>query len=303
MKKLLFPLIMLMCFVLSGCGDESEPQEYVRLDKPDTTITATDSDSETARDYGDKKIVNGFWVNECSTGDDRWYRYIPMMSQKNPGIYDFEDSEMNKSMETCTAYNCPDGAGASGVRAGSTYIGFFSNPQLGYNTNSKDEKKDKLDLTKYTESFSLVYDDNKANLEKYDVGCITFALYKELYEDFPQIKMQLYGVPAELLDRKVGDISTCARGHYSSFRKECLDNDFSECLLITEKEITDTGIFYIDYSSLAKKYNCVQYFIVLRFSEEKDCAFYMNGISTYNIKDAEAYEKWKNDNIDSFIAE
>ena len=105
------------------------------------------------------------------------------------------------------------------------------------------------------------------------------------------------------LDRKVGDISTCARGHYSSFRKECLDNDFSECLLITEKEITDTGIFYIDYSSLAKKYNCVQYFIVLRFSEEKDCAFYMNGISTYNIKDAEAYEKWKNDNIDSFIAE
>ena len=58
MKKLLFPLIMLMCFVLSGCGDESEPQEDVRLDKPDTTITATDSDSETARDYGDKKIVD-----------------------------------------------------------------------------------------------------------------------------------------------------------------------------------------------------------------------------------------------------
>uniref|UniRef100_UPI004029D5CF hypothetical protein n=1 Tax=Lachnospira sp. TaxID=2049031 RepID=UPI004029D5CF len=307
MKKQMVCILAIMTVMLAACGANEhvsdETKADIKLDKVDN-VTDASANENTTRDYGDKKVEDGFWVQKNTTGKDEYYRYIPMMSAKLAGIYDWEDSESNKSMDTYAARNCPDGTKTAKLNGWVTTMGYYSNPQLGYNSNPDDETVQKNELVNYAESFALVADNNKKNvLQSYDVGCITFALYKDLYESFPEINMKLYGITETSIKEAVTDISECELSEYSAYIKSCADRDFSDCELLASKTIADSGIYYIDYRHLSETGNYSQYIIVLEFPQESGYAYYMNGRLCYNIDNNGEYNSRKHQHINQFIAE
>ena len=300
-KKTLICLAFLL--LLSGCDNKNEQVSDEKISVPETLEQISSTNGKTTRDYGNKNMLEGFWVKENVSGGDKWYKYIPMLPEKLAGIYDFEDGELNKSMKSYITYNCPEGTKDSKIEAAGTYSGYYTIPQLGLNANPKDEESEELGVMRSTTSFAFGQgDDNQNTLFSYDVGCITFALYKELYKDFPKIKMQIYGATEEQMTKELGDLSTWSSTDYSEYIKKCKENDYKDFKLLSEKEITDSGIFYIDYHSMSEEYNYMQYFIVLRFSESAACGYYMNGQCTYNIEDVQAYNIWKQENKGKYIA-
>lgn len=305
MLKKKYLIIMLICIMLTGCSNKNNVENKssdVEIEKPEG-IVVTENNSESNVSNDDREIVNGFWVEKCLSGNEEYYRYIPLMSSKIPGIYDFEDDEQNTKMDSYSAYNCPKGAKKVNLKSRGIYIGYFSNAQLGYNKKIENEKISENDLVKYTTSFSLVEDGNKNSMESYDVGCITMALYKDLYNDFPEINMKVYGIPKQYMEDSLGDVLKCNQTEYKSFIKKCYNNNFSECDLLAEKKIEDSSIFYLDYNSNSKNEKYSQYFIVLEFSKSSGYAYYMNGNLTYNITDTEKYLEWKNEHISQYILE
>lgn len=307
MRRKVCSMFLVMTIMLTGCSSNgnvsSESETDIKLDKVESTTQDTVNDA-TTRDYGDKQVVNGFWVQKNSTSKEEYYRYIPMMSSKIAGIYDLEDDELNKSMDTYSAYNCPDGTITAQLNGKVTTLGYYSNPQLGYNSNYNDEMLEENSLVNYKETFALITDNNNKNvLQSYDVGCITFALYKDLYDTFPQINMKLYGLKESSIESAVGDISTCDLAVYSNYLKSCANQDFSNCDLLAQKEITDSSIYYVDYKHLSEIGDYGQYFIVLEFSQKSGYAYYMNGQLNYNIKNESEYNNWKQQHINQFIAE
>lgn len=307
MKKIFCVLLMsVMMAFLTGCGGDSTSNDVtgkdVELSKPDISV-ATTASSDSERDYGDKLVVNGFWVKECTSGNSKYYRYIPMMTAKIPGIYDFEDEESNVSFDSYISYNRPAGTVRASLRGMSTQLCYFSNAQLGYNSDVSEEAVVATELSRYVEAFSLITLDNGYNsLENFDVGCITFALYKDLYDTFPDMKLLVYGVSSDVLSRKIADLKTCSSTYYVSVLNG-LASDYSECELIDEVNITESGRFYIDYKALSERGGYEQYLFVVNVSQKTGFAYYMNGYNCYDIDDADAYSKWKSANISQFIAE
>ena len=309
MKKA-FLLLMILCMLTASVGcnvrntAQQETESDVALEAPSVDITKSDSEEETTRDYGDKQVVNGFWVKQEKSGNETYYLYIPMMTTKLAGIFDFEDGEDrgNYVDNIYSNYNCPAGAGAASLKGKNLGLCYYSNAQLGFNSNPEDEKIVENEKERYVESFAVVTDDNINTVYSYDVGCVTFALYKDLYESFPDMKLQIYGVTNELINENVGDIKTCDTKAYKKFLKQCLTGGMVDCELLGEKDITDSGIFYVDYKALSEKGDYIQFMLVLSVSETTGFAYFMDTQGCYNITNQEQYAKWKEEHISQFIA-
>lgn len=319
MKKICITAMLCIALVGIGCNGKKNVSEItevdVELDKPEVTVVdnshtadsaGTDNSAvktATGSDYGDKKVVDGFWINEEKSNGEVIYRYIPLMNPKTAGIFDIEDSENNEaSSRLYSGYNAPKGTRTASLKTYSCALSYYDNAKLGYNSS---EEAFTTQEKRVVASFSLLSEDGVDNtLCSYDVGCITFALYKNIYPDYPDMKLQVYGVPDDVIMQNVGDVAKCdTRKYYNFLTKDCVNNGFAGCVLLGEKEITDSGIFYIDYKKMSEENNCTQFLLVLNVSETSGFAYFMNGNNCYNIADEEQYQLWKKQHIEQYIGE
>lgn len=306
-KFVLIIIIASVLMVCAGCSEDRmehiDAESDVELETPAVSLSYDENETKT-RDYSGMQIVDGFWVKEMKEQNEALYAYIPIMSQRVVGIYDFEDFENFELSNKYTNYNQPDGTKPANTKGWCTSLFYYTNSSLGFNSDPELEKINQTEKVRYVESFAMVGDDNKINtLYSYDVGCVTFALFKDLYENYPEIKLQVYGVPTDLISEKIGDLSNCDQKIYMALLKECVNNNMDGLTLFGEKSITDTCKLYIDYKKLSQKGKYCQFLLVLNVSELSGFAYYMNGDNYYVIDDQAKYEEWKKSHIEQFVGE
>ena len=104
MKKMI--AVFMLAILLVGCGNSEIVKETDSvLIAPEIKSQETNNTIATVRDYGSKTVVDGFWVQENPDGaGKKFYRYIPLLEKKIPGIYDVEDSEEHKSYDAFRSY-------------------------------------------------------------------------------------------------------------------------------------------------------------------------------------------------------
>lgn len=313
MKKNKYIIVGLLLTLLTGCSNTSNSASLATdevLSAPSVSVIDGGNEEATGS-YDNMEIVNGFWVKEIKDKNGTVYAYVPMMSEKINGIYDFEDA-WEIDMKICkryTSYNCPKGASEADLKAKGAMLNYCTNPCLGRNADKKHETVEETQRVRQQESFCLVKDNSNNNtLCNYDVQCVTFALYKNVFENYPDIKFQIYGIDSDYIEKSVGDINTCSLESFSNFMKKCQNEGYVNCTLLGEREVTESSIYYIDYNKLGSKgaainKNFIQYLLVLNVSDTKGFAYYMLGDGCYNITDEVQYAAWKKEHINQFIGE
>lgn len=315
MKKVYIILLLLVMMISAGCGTETtsshNTESDIELDKPSVTITENntlgkdvsdiESEKNSSGNSDDRIIDSGFWVNELKTDNGMVWKYTPLINPKVAGVFDCEDDAKFVFSYEYSGYNRPDGTKTATLKSYGCQFIYVSNPMLGYNA---DEEVYPTQEKQIKETFSLTTNNGINKLGIYDVGCITFALYKDLYPEYPEMKLQVYGIPNNLIEQRFDDITKCDGRAYKDFLvKDCPNEDFVSCVYLGEKDITDTSIFYIDYKKMAEENDCGQFLLVLKVSKTTGFAYLMNGDNCYNISDNEKYQVWKQEHIGQFIGE
>ena len=90
-------------------------------------------------------------------------------------------------------------------------------------------------------------------------------------------------------------------GLYDFLDKLKKDN-YKSCELLATKRITETDVYYIDYSEFSKKGQYGNYVIKYTFSE-KPRYNWVNTVNVgrYNINDEAKYTSWKKEHAEKFI--
>ncbi len=305
----LVPIFILsMGLILCACGnqnDENSAEHDTKLDNPTTILSNAEN---ITRDYGNKTVVNGFWVKEIpgrsdGEGSDKLtvYTYIPLLKTKLPGYIDIEDDVNNVDLRSMMGINMPEGTKCIYPKSIFPGMSYYSQPKLGYNSPEIENDMYVTDLVRSIGTFGFGYENG--NLYKFDVQCITIVLYKELYENYPDMKLKIYGMQEEERTRYYNQKGEFDGKSYTKMLSECRENGFSNCELVGEKKVTETSKFYIDYQNLTDKYGYDQYLIAMEVSETSGFAYYLNAFNCYEVEDRATFEKWKKENSSLLIGE
>mgnify|MGYP006946530995 CR=1 FL=1 len=203
MKKFFLCLGMIsFSFLICACNNKDNDIVVEELEKPSGIINESEEENI--------ETTNGF--KNVKFGEfDLYVPYIKQ-SQKIGGVVylddDIEDNQFSY-LDFYAKYNKPDGCNIAALRANSMsyyHIGTppFQEKQEEYNqtehvseafTTYMDEADKKIDNTK---PYNKYYD-------TYDVQGISFCLYEDFYETYPQITCSIYGINADVLKKYLGD--------------------------------------------------------------------------------------------------
>lgn len=306
MRKVIVQIVVAAMIVVSGCamnGNNQTVDKDTVIDNPGNTQSTTGS---TARDNGNKTVVDGYWVKERKYSDNGTdmntvYVYIPLKENKQPGYYDFEDAENHVDWGSQMGVNRPDGTNPFSPKKMRPSLSYYTPVKLGFNQSEEDRITEYCNPISSIEAFSFNY--QSGDLYNYDVQCITIVLYKELYENYPDMKLKIYGMQEEERTRYYNQKGEFDGKSYTKMLSECRENGFSNCELVGEKEVTETGKFYIDYQNLTDKYGYDQYLIAMEVSETSGFAYYLNAFNCYEVEDRATFDKWKKENSSLLIGE
>jgi hypothetical protein len=302
MKKIFLCLGMIsFSFLICACNNKDNDIVVEELEKPSGIINESEEENI--------ETTNGF--KNVKFGEfDLYVPYIKQ-SQKIGGVVylddDIEDNQFSY-LDFYAKYNKPDGCNIATLRANSMsyyHIGTppFQEKQEEYNqtehvseafTTYMDEADKKIDNTK---PYNKYYD-------TYDVQGISFCLYEDFYETYPQITCSIYGINSDVLEKYLGDENKYSAYDYEEMKNELKQNDYSECDMICNKKIEKSGVYYIDYNEINKKNDYKQFLIKVEFSEYIDNYSYdICGMYKYNIEDFEKFRIWKSYNKDWILGE
>lgn len=306
MRKVIVQIVVAAMIVVSGCainGNDQIVDKDTVIDNPVNTQSTTGS---ATRDYGNKTVVDGYWVKERKYSDNGTdlntvYVYIPLKENKQPGYYDFEDDVNNVDLRSMMGINMPEGTKCIYPKSIIPGMSYYSQPKLGYNSPEIENDVYATDLVRSIGTFGFGYENG--TLYKFDVQCITIVLYKELYENYPDMKLKIYGMQEEERNRYYNQKGEFDGKSYTKMLSECRENGFSNCELVGEKKVTETSKFYIDYQNLTDKYGYDQYLIAMEVSETSGFAYYLNAFNCYEVEDRATFEKWKKENSSLLIGE
>lgn len=99
-----------------------------------------------------------------------------------------------------------------------------------------------------------------------DVAAYSFALYED-FKDYggPVCTVEIYGVPQALFKEKLGKKFNSDKLY--DFLDKLKKDNYKSCELLATKRITETDVYYIDYSEFSKKGQYGNYVIKYTFSE------------------------------------
>lgn len=136
---------------------------------------------------------------------------------------------------------------------------------------------------------------------KYEKGIIKSDRGSDIgNDDIPKMNISVYGVPKSLFKKKFG--KTFGANEFLKYKDTLKKNDYKDCDLLCSKDITATGVYYVDYAQLNKKGDYINYIIEYKFSDAgkkvylKACA-----AGGYKISDEKLYSEWKKEHAEQLI--
>ena len=298
----------MIIFSLAACGKKDNAADETLID-PDYIVQEYET---TTTDEG-YTIINGFYRIKSNDGDKDTILYIPYIEDKQQGVSYLEELHIKSSTERridLEEDNRPDGA-LYDKQTSSDYVApyveacivpdfalAYYNPKdtipnwylsdsAGYAFTYRVEKTGDVKTTSDT-------------MVSLDIGAISVAMYEDFYDDIPKMTVSVYGVPKSLFKKKFG--KTFGAKEFLKYKDTLKENDYKDCDLLCSKDITGTGVYYVDYAQLNKKGDYINYIIEYKFSDAGE-KVYLKACAAggYKISNEKLYSEWKKEHAEQFI--
>ena len=298
----------MMIFSLPACGKKDNAADETLID-PDYIVQEYET---TTTDEG-YTIINGFYRIKSNNGDKDIILYIPYIENKQQGVSYLEELHIKSSTKRwidLEAGNTPDGAlynKQTSSDCGAPYVEACIVPDFAipyYNSNDTIPNWYLSDRAGY----AFTYGVDKAGDAKstsdtmvcLDVGAISVAMYEDFYDDIPKMTISVYGVPKSLFKKKFG--KTFGAKEYFKYLDTLTDNGYKGCDLLCSKDITATGVYYVDYAELNKKGDYINYIMEYKFSDAGE-KVYLKACAAggYKINNEKVYSEWKKAHAEQMI--
>ena len=307
-KAKLIVLAGMMVFSLPACGKKDNTVDETLID-PDYIVQEYET---TTTDEG-YTIINGFYRIKSNNGDKDTILYIPYIENKQQGVSYLEELHIKSSTERridLEAGNTPDGAlynkqtssdyGAPYVEA--SIVPDFALPY--YNSNDTIPNWYLSDSAGYAFTYRVEktgdVKSTSDTMVSLDIGAISVAMYEDFYDDIPKMNISVYGVPKTLFKKKFG--KTFGSKEFLKYKDTLKKNDYKDCDLLCSKDITETGVYYVDYAELNKKGDYINYIMEYKFSDAGE-KVYLKACAAggYKIGDEKLYLEWKKAHAEQMI--
>ena len=307
-KAILIALAGMMIFYLPACGKKDNAADETLID-PDYIVQEYET---TTTDEG-YTIINGFYRIKSNDGDKDTILYIPYIENKQQGVSYLEELHIKSSTERridLEAGNTPDGAlynkqtssdyGAPYVEA--SIVPDFALPY--YNSNDTIPNWYLSDSAGYAFTYRVEktgdVKSTSDTMVSLDIGAISVAMYEDFYDDIPKMNISVYGVPKTLFKKKFG--KTFGSKEFLKYKDTLKKNDYKDCDLLCSKDITATGVYYVDYAQLNKKGDYINYIMEYKFSDAGE-KVYLKACASggYKINNEKAYSEWKKEHAEQMI--
>jgi len=286
-------IIVISSFILQGCGQEQNAIENENLTIPQYETSSLSGKIES--EESTTEVVDGY--EKIKAGYDEngdIYVDVPYIKNRVSGVTYFYDDFREKFQDPYQyiGINRPEGTQYKKNDACSFFACFNSPP-------NSDETNPPYVIK---ESFELFNKDYKPKMTCQDVQGISFALYEDFYEEIPKVMVKVYGVPKEIWEREFGSNLEFDARLLETFIERCKSNEYTECVLMGEKELDSTGVYYIDYKKLAESGDFINYFVDISFDRSIKWTYNIDGSYTYDINNESLFQEWKNEHTDKIIA-
>ena len=307
-KAKLIVLAGMMVFSLPACGKKDNTVDETLID-PDYIV----QEYETTTTDDGYTIINGFYRIKSNNGDKDTILYIPYIENKQQGVSYLEELHIKSSTERridLEAGNTPDGAlynkqtssdyGAPYVEA--SIVPDFALPY--YNSNDTIPNWYLSDSAGYAFTYRVEktgdVKSTSDTMVSLDIGAISVAMYEDFYDDIPKMTISVYGVPKSLFKKKFG--KTFGAKEYFKYLDTLTDNGYKGCDLLCSKDITATGVYYVDYAELNKKGDYINYIMEYKFSDAGE-KVYLKACAAggYKINNEKVYSEWKKAHAEQMI--
>lgn len=307
-KTVLAVLSGIMILSLSACGKKDNAADETLID-PDYIVQEYET---TTTDEG-YTIINGFYRIKSNNGDKDTILYIPYIENKQQGISYLEELHIKSSTKRwidLEAGNTPDGAlynKQTSSDCGAPYVEACIVPDFAlpyYNANDTIPNWYLSDRAGYVFTYRVEKEgDVKSTSDtmvSLDVGAISVAMYEDFYDDIPKMTISVYGVPKSLFKKKFG--KTFGSKEYFKYLDTLTDNGYKGCDLLCSKDITATGVYYVDYAQLNKKGDYINYIMEYKFSDAGE-KVYLKACAAggYKINNEKVYSEWKKEHAEQMI--
>ena len=298
----------IMIFSLSACGKKDNAADETLID-PDYIVQEYET---TTTDEG-YTIINGFYRIKSNNGDKDTILYIPYIENKQQGVSYLEELHIKSSTKRwidLEAGNTPDGAlynKQTSSDCGAPYVEACIVPDFAlpyYNANDTIPNWYLSDRAGYVFTYRVEKEgDVKSTSDtmvSLDVGAISVAMYEDFYDDIPKMTISVYGVPKSLFKKKFG--KTFGSKEYFKYLDTLTDNGYKGCDLLCSKDITATGVYYVDYAELNKKGDYINYIMEYKFSDAGE-KVYLKACAAggYKINNEKVYSEWKKEHAEQMI--
>ena len=298
----------MMIFSLPACGKKDNAADETLID-PDYIVQEYET---TTTDEG-YTIINGFYRIKSNNGDKDTILYIPYIENKQQGISYLEELHIKSSTKRwidLEAGNTPDGAlynKQTSSDCGAPYVEACIVPDFAlpyYNANDTIPNWYLSDRAGYVFTYRVEKEgDVKSTSDtmvSLDVGAISVAMYEDFYDDIPKMTISVYGVPKSLFKKKFG--KTFGSKEYFKYLDTLTDNGYKGCDLLCSKDITATGVYYVDYAELNKKGDYINYIMEYKFSDAGE-KVYLKACAAggYKINNEKVYSEWKKAHAEQMI--
>ena len=318
-KTVLAALSGIMILSLPACGKKDNTVDETLID-PDYIVQEYET---TTTDEG-YTIINGFYRIKSNNGDKDTILYIPYIENKQQGVSYLEELHIKSSTErridleagqklarmVLEAGNTPDGAlynkqtssdyGAPYVEA--SIVPDFALPY--YNSNDTIPNWYLSDSAGYAFTYRVEktgdVKSTSDTMVSLDIGAISVAMYEDFYDDIPKMNISVYGVPKTLFKKKFG--KTFGSKEFLKYKDTLKKNDYKDCDLLCSKDITATGVYYVDYAELNKKGDYINYIMEYKFSDAGE-KVYLKACAAggYKINNEKVYSEWKKAHAEQMI--
>lgn len=307
-KAILIALSGIMIFSLSACGMKDNAADETLID-PDYIVQEYET---TTTDEG-YTIINGFYRIKSNDGDKDTVLYIPYIENKQQGVSYLEELHIKSSTKRwidLEAGNTPDGAlynKQTSSDCGAPYVEACIVPDFAlpyYNSNDTIPNWYLSDRAGYVFTYRVEkagdVKSTSDTMVSLDVGAISVAMYEDFYDDIPKMNISVYGVPKSLFKKKFG--KTFGSKEYFKYLDTLTDNGYKGCDLLCSKDITATGVYYVDYAQLNKKGDYINYIMEYKFSDVGE-KVYLKACAAggYKINNEKVYSEWKKEHAEQMI--
>lgn len=304
MKKIAVFLCFVLAITLSSCGKKNSQEEEMIVN-PEYIL----KDYETSASEDGSLVVNGYHMLESEM--PKVTLFYPKVENKKDGVRYIDDmyyNNQNKRRKDFSLTNRPEGTTSLDNVVGYNSIYGFRNfsgniiPEFAQKYYDSDVPN-WISEDRSEGLFGYSGDEDKSTsdtLVDADVGAISVALYEDFYGYSPTMTVKIYGIPNSLIKDEFGK----KFGHekYFEFEDKLKKNSCKSCTYLCEKQINETGVYYIDFEALSEKDEFVSYIISFHIEGINDYYSYLaSPVGCYNITDKNDYEQWKKEHSEQLI--